>query len=242
MGKSINKGDMDLTGENFVLDSSIAETANVINFKGLQKSVLSKGILTRKDKEMILVAINAVKRYEHGMIYHTRQALDFGAKVEELIEVFEACVISRGIGVWMEGKKAVEYAKEYKGIKELSPMNIKETVFKDVEECKSYLTEENGELPQWAILMEKHNSEALLFYSNLRVNSLNDGLVSKKFKEFILVGINASESYSHGLKVHMNVARKLGASEQELAEVLLTGLLVSGGPAWIDGAKHLESE
>ena len=236
----MKNSELDLTEESYLIDPSIEDTANVKNYTRLKESILDKGELSRKEKELILVAIHAAKKYEHGMIYHTKCALDFGATPEELMEIFEACIVSRGIGVWMEGKKAVDYAKEYIGIKNLTPDNGKPIVFNDVEECKSYLEEENAALPQWVVALEHYNPEALLYYSQLRINTLNDGLVSKKFKELVLVGINASESYAHGLKVHMNVARKLGASKLELSEVLLTALLVSGGPAWIDGFTYLE--
>jgi len=52
---------------------------------------------------MALVGVNAARRYERSMLYHTKGALDAGSTVAELAEIFLPCILSRGIPAWLEG-------------------------------------------------------------------------------------------------------------------------------------------
>lgn len=230
----------DIQEENWGFDASFKESPSYKNYNNFRNSILKDGKLKRKEKELILMAVYAANKYSDGVYYHCRAALDHGASLEEVIEVFESCIVSRGTGMWIEGTKVVQYFKEYKNVENINYNILDEVKFNSIEECLEYLTNEYDELPNWVKLMKKHNEEALLNYAQLRINSLNDNRLSKKFKELILVAINCSESYTHGIKVHMNQARILGATEEELNEVVLTTVLTSGGPAYIDGSKFLK--
>lgn len=225
----------------WLLDSSSESSAAFKNYEILMKEILSEKILTAKEKHLLIMAIFAVKGSETEMIYHSMSAVNKGAKLEEVIELFESLFISRGISVWNKGRKIIEYLKQEFNIDEVETNKTNDIVFDTIDECKDYLVNEYTELPNWVKLMEKYNEKALLSYSQLRVNSINDGKLSKKFKELVLVGVNASDSYTHGLKVHTNVARELGSSEEEISEVLLIALLTAGGPAWIDGSNFINN-
>jgi alkylhydroperoxidase/carboxymuconolactone decarboxylase family protein YurZ len=48
-----------------------------------------KGVLPSKIKELIYIAINAVHMYAPGLRQHIRNALKYGATVEEILEVLE---------------------------------------------------------------------------------------------------------------------------------------------------------
>jgi alkylhydroperoxidase/carboxymuconolactone decarboxylase family protein YurZ len=71
-------------------------------------------------------------------------------------------------------------------------------------------------------------------YANLRKRTLGDGLVPRKMKELVLVGINLSERYPNGVSLHVSSARRLGATDAELADVALTCVLTAGIPAWFE--------
>ncbi len=58
--------------------------------------------------------------------------------------------------------------------------------------------------------------------------------VPRKMKELVLVGINLSERYRSGVSLHVTGARRLGATDTELADVALTCVLTAGIPAWFE--------
>lgn len=205
----------------------------------LRNEIMVDGALSKKDKELILVGINAARRYEKSMIFHTKGAIDSGATMEELVETLTPCILSRGIPAWLEGVKAIDYARKY--MKRDENVSTNESIetsnerFDTVEEAVEYFKNEaDGVELDWVKKLKNEAEHALLHYGQLRKNILRDGHLSRKMKEFILVGINVSERYEKGVEIHVNSAKKLGATNQELAEVALVGLLTAGIPAWFE--------
>lgn len=226
------------------------------NYTQLRDLALRDGALSRKEKELILVGINAARRYERTMLYHTKGAVDAGATVAEIGEILLPCVLSRGLPAWLEGMKALEYARDYIRSQEAGAggaqaagearSGLADVTIGDAEAVHEYFARAQGgnhhgepALPAWAQWMEQTHPGALRSYVQLRANALADGLVSRKLKELLLVGINAAERYPAGIKIHLEAAKQLGATDQELAEVFLTALLTAGIPAWIEGSDFL---
>jgi alkylhydroperoxidase/carboxymuconolactone decarboxylase family protein YurZ len=79
-------------------------------------------------------------------------------------------------------------------------------------------------------------------YANLRKLALSDGHVPRKMKELVLVGINLSERYPSGVSLHVTGARRLGATDTELADVALTCVLTAGIPAWFELSNLLTAD
>ncbi|WP_156289445.1 carboxymuconolactone decarboxylase family protein [Oceanobacillus salinisoli] len=208
----------------------------------LKKEILSDGAISKKDKELILVGINAARRHEDSMLYHAKGAADSGATINELVEILTPCILSRGIPAWFEGVKAIQFFNEYKNEtnKEMNGHTI-DMDFQSVDEAIEYFkTEADGVKSEWIEVMEKEVSEVLLNYGNLRASILNDGKVPRKIKEFVLIGINIAERYEKGAELHISSARKLGATNEEIAEVAITSLLTAGIPAWFEGSMFLK--
>lgn len=207
----------------------------------LRSAIMTDGAISKKHKELILVGINAARRYERSMLYHTKGAIDSGATIAEIADVLSVCVISRGIPAWLTGVNALQFAETYAADNE-DVYRSKELFnsFGTVEECDDYYVNETGKVPLWVQLLKKANSQALIQYSNLRTAVLSDHVVSRKLKEFILIGINVAERYKEGVKIHVNGAKKQGATDQEIAEVSLVALLTAGIPAWFEGSDFLE--
>lgn len=212
------------------------------HYTNLRGSILKDGALSRKDKELILVGINAARRYEKSMIFHTKGAVDAGASVEEIAEVLLACILSRGLPAWLVGVKSIEYAIDYIGekAKEFDKHYLIMPEKKEnIDECIKYYKQAQGELPQWVHDMMDYNEEALLHYTNLRNQALSEGVVSRKLKELVLVGINVAERYPEGVKIHTEGAKRCGATNEELADCHLTAVLTAGIPAWFEGSEFL---
>lgn len=215
-------------------------------YMDLRLSVLKDGALTRKEKELILVGINAARRYERSMIYHTQGAVDAGATLEELAEIFSACVLSRGLPAWLEGVKSLNFAAQYKnGSKTDKETGIENSGEKELvgnlKTSLEYYQNNFHTIPNWVSQLAHFNPDALIHYTSLRNTALNNGKVSRKLKELVLVGINTSERYAEGVRIHTEGARSCGATEGELAECHLTALLTAGIPAWFEGSDFLSS-
>lgn len=209
----------------------------------LRQEVLVDGKLSKKDKELILVGINASRRYERSMIHHTKGALDSGATVDEIADIIATCIISRGIPAWLTGIEAIKYAiSELDGQSCPLQKTEEDRSFASVEDCLKYYDQEFERTPDWVDLLKKYNPEVLLRYSNLRNTVLVDNRVSRKLKELVLVAINVCEHYKKGIEIHVNNARELGASDEEIAEVSLVALLTAGIPAWLEGSDFLANK
>ena len=219
------------------------------DYLALRRTVMEKGTLSPKEKEWILVGVNAARRYERSMLYHTKGALDAGSTVSELAEILLPCILSRGIPAWLEGYKALVYAEQYLGQPDHDQGRREETteasapLITTVEEALAYFSgEAGGDQPEWVSLMNMYAPGTLQDYANLRKRVLGDGHVSQKMKELVLVAINLSERYPRGVSLHVTGARRLGATDAELADVALTCMLTAGIPAWFELSDLLTAE
>jgi alkylhydroperoxidase/carboxymuconolactone decarboxylase family protein YurZ len=212
----------------------------LVHYTELRSSVMKDGALPRKDKELILVGINAARRYETSMLYHTQGAIDAGASVLEIADAVVTTVISRGLPAWLEGQKAVQYAAERLGHREVSITPNDSVV--DVAACDRYYVEAFGDIPGWAVELRSSHPQVYVAYTNLRRATLVDGHISAALKELILAGINAAERYSLGVQIHASGALQKGATKEQLAECFMTAVLTAGIPAWFTGVDFLAHE
>ncbi|MEN1967834.1 carboxymuconolactone decarboxylase family protein [Lentibacillus sp. N15] len=210
----------------------------------LEQVILKDGALSRKEKECILVGVNAARRYEAGMFHHTKAALEAGTTLEELAEILSVCILSRGLPAWLEGIKALAFAGKSQKVAEGKTVEatsaMRDDAFFDLDECLNYYQHTFGSKPQWVMDLANYQPATLLHYTNLRNGNLNDGNVPRKLKELTLVAINTSERYPEGVRIHTEGAKSCGATMAELAECHLIAMLTAGMPAWAEGAKLLK--
>ncbi|MDF2713370.1 MAG: carboxymuconolactone decarboxylase [Paenibacillus sp.] len=211
----------------------------------LRDQILIDGSVSKKEKELILVGINAARRYERSMIYHTKGAIDSGATIEEIADILAVCIISRGIPAWLTGIQALQYAVSYTG-KEQEEVKDSESLNEasaSTEDYLRYYEQEAGTVPDWVKLLNRASPSVLRRYTDLRRTVLRDHAASRKLKELVLVGINVAERYPEGVRIHVQGAKKWGATDADIAEVSLVALLTAGIPAWFEGSDFLpESE
>jgi alkylhydroperoxidase/carboxymuconolactone decarboxylase family protein YurZ len=71
-------------------------------YHGLRSNVLKDGALPRAHKELLLLIVNAVERYDLGMRVHMAGALENGASREDVLEAMRVAILGGGLVAWLE--------------------------------------------------------------------------------------------------------------------------------------------
>lgn len=79
--------------------------------------------------------------------------------------------------------------------------------------------------------LRKDAAEPLAGFSQLTKEAMKDGALDKKSKEFIAMALAVAARCDACLGFHAEALVKLGATRQELAEVLAVAVQMGGGPA-----------
>lgn len=177
-----------------------------------------KNHLDAVTKEFIYIAVDAAAThlYEPGIRQHIRAAIEHGATAEQLMEVLEltstlgihACNI--GVPLLIE---VLEEEGKRTGPAPLTPQQ---------EKLKETFTANRGYWHEfWDGLLEL-DPELFEAYMNFSSVPWKTGVLPPKVKEFIYIAFDASAThlYAPGLKLHMRNAIRLGATTEEIMEVL----------------------
>lgn len=78
-------------------------------------------------------------------------------------------------------------------------------------------------------------------FSALAKGATDDGALDKKTKEFIALGIGVSQRCDGCIGFHVKALKKLGATREEVAEVLGMTVYMGGGPALMYAADALRA-
>ena len=199
------------------------------HYTGLRSAIMGDGLLSRKEKDLLLVGMNAARCYERSMLYHTKGAIDGGATIPELIEYLLVAYRHGGIESLQTGIQSVKYALSLNGLpEEKVPYGVCN------EHILSYFLSVVDEEDAWFVSNLLKAPEEL-FNDLLLVR----GLVSAKMKSLLMVGIHSTGLQGTEAGKWMEKARANGATEGELAEVGLICLLTAGIPAWFEASDSL---
>lgn len=187
-------------------------------FQQFDVAVLKSGALSKKEKEIIAVAIAHVTECPYCIETHTKKAKVAGATLEELVEaVFVTMAIKAG-GV-VTHSTHVHNAKNEDTPDELySRSNL------------NYLKELNIYAP-----------EGFKGYSNFSQVAMKEGRLSPKFKEIIAVAVATATQCPYCIDVHSKKAIEKGASNEELAEAILVSSALCAGGAYAHMIQMIES-
>ena len=87
--------------------------------------------------------------------------------------------------------------------------------------------------------LAKLNPEAMTAFGAFDAAAMGDGAVSKKTKELIAVAVALTTQCQYCLTIHTEMAKKAGATEEELAEVTFVAAALRAGAAITHGASHV---
>jgi alkylhydroperoxidase/carboxymuconolactone decarboxylase family protein YurZ len=174
--------------------------------------------LEPKVKEFVYIAADAAAThlYEPGIRQHITAALDHGATPAEVMEVLEL-TSTLGIHACNIGVPLLLEVLEEEGLRTgPAPLDARQ------ERLKAEFTENRGYWHQfWEGILEVAPD---LFESYVEFSSVpwKTGTLEPKVKELIYTAFDASAThlYVPGLKLHMRNAVRLGATVEEIVEVL----------------------
>ena len=178
-------------------------------FNDFNMAVFKDSMLTRKEKEIIAVAITHVTQCPYCIDYHTKNAKRVGATLEELSEaVFVTAAVEAG--------GAVTHSTHIHNAK-------------DTEASNSLY--ERSNLKSLGQLV-KFSKEAFRGYQAFSTAATKDGKLSGKFKEIIAVAVATATQCPYCIDVHTKNAEKLGATNEELVEAVMVSSALRAGGAY----------
>ncbi|WP_260287226.1 carboxymuconolactone decarboxylase family protein [Peribacillus aracenensis] len=204
------------------------------HYTNLRSNIMQEGALTKKEKDILLVGMNAARLYERSMVYHTKGAMDGGATIPELVEYLIVSYLYNGTEALKTGIKSLEYALTLKGIRYPEVSGHQGTA----EEILLYMIELLGDddtaFVSYVLKLVKSEDQ-----NSLKDYILSDSVVPKRLKLILMTGIFITELKGEQVGEWMEEARLNGASEEQLAEVGLICLLTAGIPAWFEASDSL---
>jgi len=111
-----------------------------------------------------------------------------------------------------------------------------------VEEIYRAYQDYYGYVPEWVKLMGEKAPDALHHYYELRKIGVDRGVLPRKVKELILLGINLVRHYEPGTRVHVKGALDAGASVEEIVETIVTAMVSGAACSLIEGPRILLEE
>ena len=78
-------------------------------------------------------------------------------------------------------------------------------------------------------------------FTALHRGAMSDGVLTKREKELVALGIGISKQCIDCIGFHVQAAAKAGASREDIADTISVAVMMGGGPAYMYGVKALEA-
>lgn len=204
------------------------------HYTAIRSEIMQDGVLSRKEKDILIAVMNAGRNYERSLLYHTKGAVDFGCTMEEMMELFLVAYAYAGDSALEKAAIALRYAMSLKG-KSVSIPEEKLSEIDHLDLFQSWLEQPSSfiEEVKSAIVGNKEKIETII---------LADGVVSSKLKHLAMVGNYTTELDGKGAAPWLDRARVAGATEAELAEVGYICILTAGIPSWFELSDSLKEK
>ncbi len=177
------------------------------------------GTLPAKIKELLYIAIDSsiTHMYEPGLRVHIRNALKLGATRDEIMEVYEL-TSSIGVHAVTMGVPALLDAMKQVGNDDLTakPLTARQERLK-----AAFIANRGYWSPLWdgVLALSPDFFEAYGEFSSVPWKT---GTLEPKIREFVYIAVDAAAThmYEPGTRIHMENALRLGATPEEIMEVL----------------------
>ena len=98
-----------------------------------------------------------------------------------------------------------------------------------------------ADISEYMSELRKVVPDAMQGFSALAKGATKDGVLDKKTKDFIALGIGVTQRCDGCIGFHIKALKELGASREEVAEVLAMCVYMGGGPALMYAADALRA-
>ncbi|MDN4073042.1 carboxymuconolactone decarboxylase family protein [Fictibacillus terranigra] len=187
-------------------------------YENFSRTVMQEGVLTKKDKEIIAVAVAHATECPYCIDVHTRNAKKSGASLEELVEaVFVTAALEAG--------GAVTHSTHMQNALD---QDANDTLYRRSNLKK--LANLNQLIPNGFRAYSRFNTEAT-----------KEGKLNAKLKELIAVSIAHTTECPYCIDVHTKSAQRAGSTKEELSEAILVAAALLAGGAYAHMANLIES-
>jgi len=98
-----------------------------------------------------------------------------------------------------------------------------------------------ADISQYAVELRKAVPDAMNGFYALSKGALADGAIDKKTKELIALAIGVTQHCDGCIGFHVKALKGLGATREEIAEVMAMCVYMGGGPALMYAADALRA-
>lgn len=196
-----------------------------------------RGVLEPKTKELVLLAVDAAAThlYAPGVREHVERALELGATSAEVMEVLEL-TSTMGIHACNVGVPILVEELEAAG----QPLGSEPLTARQEEIKAEFVAKRGYWNPFWDGLL-RLDAEFFAAYTAFSSRPWETGVLPPKIKELIYTAFDASAThmFEPGLRQHIRNAISLGATREEIVEVLELASIV-GAQTWAIAGPPLE--
>lgn len=98
-----------------------------------------------------------------------------------------------------------------------------------------------ADITQYAIELKKAEPEAMAGFYALSKGAMADGAIDKKTKELIALAIGVTQRCDGCIGFHVKALKDLGATREEMTELMAVCVYMGGGPALMFAADALRA-
>ncbi|KAB2333335.1 alkylhydroperoxidase [Cytobacillus depressus] len=177
-------------------------------FGAFNQKALAEGALSAKLKELIAVAVAHVTGCPYCIEAHVKKIRQFEASKEEMFEAIMVATALKAGSAMAHGANALQ-AYDGTGDDDLYSL-------KNMNRLKEFREE---------------NADLFRSYLGFSHQAMKQGLLSQKEKECIAVAVAHVTGCSYCIDAHTKMAKKLGASMEELTEAIFVATALKAGSA-----------
>jgi len=209
----------------------------IAGFRRFRRIVESDGALPSIVKRLFVAAAAAVKGFEPMAVRELAAAAALGLDVERAAAALTILSSSRGEGAALRLAGVLEQVYgEAAAVDAIeAPIEVA-----DGEARQNFINYFGAVPPSLGKLLDLVPLGADAYYL-MREGTLSGTALDPRHAELLLVTVLAAD-YSPWSSVHMDGARRAGASEQEVAEAVLCAVPVAGLSAWVVGATAMDGK
>jgi len=181
---------------------------------------INKGVLDNKVRELVIIAILTTLQAGPGIAIHAERAFKLGATKEEVMEaVYWPCyAVGKVTGVMVLESVKSAWERFAKGDKAETPEKV-DKARKALESWEEIYGIINKEV-DFDFYARENPDLVTLLWDDPFWAQVNKGVLDDKVRELLVIAILTTLKAGPGIAIHMERAFKLGATKEEIMEVI----------------------